>query len=92
MGEAVEEAREVRLKRLRVRSWRRGTKEMDLLLGPYADERLAAMDPASLDRFEALLAEADTDLLAWAMGREAAPEAHRALIATIREEASRRRG
>ena len=37
------ESAEVRLKRLTMRSWRRGTKEMDLVLGPFADARLAAM-------------------------------------------------
>ena len=37
------ETAETRLKRMRMRSWRRGTKEMDLVLGPYADARLAAM-------------------------------------------------
>jgi antitoxin CptB len=34
-----------RIKRMRMRAWRRGIKEMDLILGPYADERLAAMPP-----------------------------------------------
>jgi antitoxin CptB len=91
MGEAVEEAHEIRLKRLRMRSWRRGTKEMDLLLGPYADERLEGMGPSALDRYEALIAEPDTDLYAWVVGREAAPEPYGALIAAIREAAERRR-
>jgi antitoxin CptB len=63
----------MRLRRLRYRAWHRGTKEMDLLLGPYADARLAAMDGAELDRFETLLEELDTDLLAWLMGQEPAP-------------------
>ncbi|KQU96770.1 hypothetical protein ASC68_15220 [Devosia sp. Root105] len=64
----------MRLRRLRYRAWHRGTKEMDLLLGPYADARLAAMDGAELDRFEILLEELDTDLLAWLMGQEPAPQ------------------
>jgi antitoxin CptB len=63
----------MRLRRLRYRAWHRGTKEMDLLLGPYADARLAGMDPAELDRFETLLEEVDTDLQAWLMGQEPAP-------------------
>lgn len=90
MGEAVE-TREVRLKRLRMRSWRRGTREMDLLLGPYADERLGGMEPATLDLYEALIAEADTDLHTWMMGRAAPPEAYRPLVLAIREAAERRR-
>lgn len=63
----------MRLRRLRYRAWHRGTKEMDLLLGPYADARLEAMDGRELDRFETLLEELDTDLLAWLMGQEPAP-------------------
>jgi antitoxin CptB len=63
----------MRLRRLRYRAWHRGTKEMDLLLGPYADARLAGMEVAELDRFETLLEEADTDLLKWLMGEEPTP-------------------
>ena len=64
----------MRLRRLKYRAWHRGTKEMDLLLGPFADARLANMSATELDRFEALLNEADTDLLAWLMGQEPVPE------------------
>lgn len=63
----------MRLRRLRYRAWHRGTKEMDLLLGPYADARLEGMVVADLDRFETLLEEADTDLLKWLMGQEPTP-------------------
>ncbi len=63
----------MRLRRMRYRAWHRGTKEMDLLLGPYADARLDGMDLAELDRFETLLEEADTDLLKWLMGQEPTP-------------------
>jgi antitoxin CptB len=63
----------MRLRRLRYRAWHRGTKEMDLLLGPYADARLGDMEVAELDRFETLLEEADTDLLKWLMGQEPTP-------------------
>jgi antitoxin CptB len=63
----------LRQRRLRYRAWHRGTKEMDLLLGPYADAKLAGMDATELDRFEALLEEADTDLLKWLMGQEPTP-------------------
>jgi antitoxin CptB len=87
MGEVHEGAggpQAVRLKRIRMRAWRRGTKEMDLILGRWADARLAAMDGARLDAFEALLEEADQDLYAWVSGQAAAPAAHAALIAEIR--------
>ena len=60
-------------RRLRYRAWHRGTKEMDLLLGPYADARLEGMDGAALARFALLLEEADTDLQKWMLGQEPAP-------------------
>ena len=39
--------RETRIKRLRIRSWRRGTKEMDMILGPFADSGLDGLDDAA---------------------------------------------
>lgn len=74
----------MRLRRLRYRAWHRGTKEMDLLLGPYADARLDGMAPSELDRFETLLEEADTDLLKWLVGQEPAPaDADHELLADL---------
>ena len=64
----MSEAPEIRLKRLRMRAWRRGTKEMDLILGPWADACLAGLSPAALDRFEQLLEENDQDLYVWIVG------------------------
>ena len=46
------EAAETRLRRLRIRSWRRGMKEMDLILGHFADGPLALLDGADLDAYE----------------------------------------
>ncbi len=64
---------EARLRRLRLRAWRRGTKEMDLILGPFADARLAELAPAALDDFERLLEQNDQDLYRWVSGQEKAP-------------------
>ena len=69
------ETAEARLKRMTMRSWRRGTKEMDIVLGPFADARLAAMDEATLATYDALLDENDQDLLPWVLG-QAEPPAH----------------
>lgn len=74
---------EARLKRLRMRAWRRGTREMDLLLGPFADERLPRMDGPALDLFEALLGEPDDELYGWVAGRVPAPERYAELAAEI---------
>ncbi|PRX37793.1 antitoxin CptB [Meinhardsimonia xiamenensis] len=85
------ETREIRLKRLRLRSWRRGTKEMDLILGHFADRALEAMSTDELDLYEALLDEADQDLAGWAMGREAPPARFAGLMAQIMAHSGPRR-
>lgn len=74
-----------RLKRMAMRSWRRGTKEMDLILGPYANARLEGLDPARLDLFDALLLENDQDLYLWVTGAKAPPERFVNLLAEIGE-------
>ena len=82
--EAAGEELSMRLRRLRYRAWHRGTREMDLMLGPYADAKLPAMAPGDLDRFEALLEEMDTDLLDWVMGAQPIPaDADRELLADL---------
>ncbi|MTD99440.1 succinate dehydrogenase assembly factor 2 [Paracoccus sp. YIM 132242] len=52
-----------------MRSWRRGMKEMDLILGHFADGPLAGLPPADLDAYEAVLAENDQDLYLWVTAR-----------------------
>lgn len=84
------ESSEVRRKRLTLRSWRRGMREMDLLLGPFAEAALAGMDGAHLDLYEALLAENDQDLWAWVIGRAVAPAQYHALLAAITKAAEAR--
>jgi antitoxin CptB len=79
------ESREVRQKRLRMRAWRRGIREMDLILGPYADAHLAAMSAEEIDAFAALLDEADLDMLPWVLGQRAAPAVHAAMVARLAE-------
>lgn len=69
-----EESRETRIKRLRMRAWHRGTKEMDLLLGGWADSHLAEADDAALDLFERVLDEDDHDLYHWISGQRQAPD------------------
>jgi antitoxin CptB len=80
----VEEQDAVRLRRIRMRSWRRGTKEMDLILGPFADQRLEALTPGDLDRLEALLEENDQDLYRWVSGAVECPPRHGKILGEIR--------
>jgi antitoxin CptB len=74
----------VRLKRLRLRSWRRGTREMDLLLGEFADAALAGLDPRALDAFERLLSEDDQELYQWIAGQCRMPARHEDIVGRIR--------
>ncbi len=67
------ETAEARLKRMSMRSWRRGTKEMDLVLGPWADAHLDGLGEADLALYDRLLDENDQDLMAWLLGQSAPP-------------------
>lgn len=69
----AEESRAGRLGRLRYRSWHRGTREMDLLLGPFADRHLGELDEIALEGYELLLELPDPQLFAWLSGRVAVP-------------------
>lgn len=77
------ETAEHRLKKLRMRSWRRGIKEMDLILGAYADAKLADLDPATLDIYDAMLSENDHDLYQWVTGQVPTPPQYLNLITVI---------
>jgi len=79
----MEETAEARLKRMKMRSWRRGTKEMDLVLGPWADAHLAGLSEVELEEYEVLLAENDQDLMAWILGNAPPPGGVAALLARI---------
>ena len=77
------ELREHRLKRMQMRSMRRGIKEMDLILSAYAQEHLPTMNDAALDLYDALLHENDQDLYRWVTGQATAPERFAGLVDEI---------
>jgi len=77
IGVAMPESdNDIRRKRLLFRSWHRGTREADLILGSFADAHLARFDAALLDQYEALLACSDVDLFEWVGGRAMPPPQH----------------
>jgi antitoxin CptB len=78
------EVHEHRLKRLQMRSMRRGIKEMDLILSAYAEARLPQMDDAGLKLYDQMLNENDHDLYLWVSGQAEAPVEYAALVADIR--------
>lgn len=84
------ETPEARLKRMTMRSWRRGTKEMDLVLGPWADAHLAGLSAERLDLYDQLLTENDQDLMAWILGNAEAPSHLAAFLTEIADFARER--
>ncbi len=64
---------EHRRKQLRYRSWHRGMKEVDLILGRFADTNLDTFSAHQLDQFERILDQSDPDLYAWVSGRQPLP-------------------
>jgi antitoxin CptB len=81
-----------RLKRLKMRSMRRGIKEMDLILSAYADTALVAMDDAGLTLYDAMLNENDHDLYQWVSGQAEAPARYASLVDDIRKGLTAARG
>jgi antitoxin CptB len=62
-----------RRRRILFRAWRRGVREMDLVMGRFADAHLPTMSEAELAEFERLLDVLDPQLFAWIVGREPPP-------------------
>lgn len=73
-----------RRRRALYRAWRRGTKELDLLLGRFASEWLASARPEKeLSLFEAFLDENDTDLYSWIMSTQRGDTPHNEIYAEL---------
>lgn len=77
------ETRENMIKRMQMRSMRRGIKEMDLILSAYAGKHLATMSDDALRLYDGLLAENDHDIYGWVGGQFAVPDQYASLIAQI---------
>ena len=75
---------ETRLNRVRFRAWRRGFREADLILGPFADRHVSTMTAQELDRFEALLEQPDHDLYSWILGAAAPAQFDNDILARLR--------
>jgi antitoxin CptB len=74
---------DTRRRRLLFRCWHRGTQEIDLIFGPFAERCLPGLSIAQLDRFEALLDCSDVDLFDWVTGRSTPPPEHDHALSTI---------
>jgi len=60
-------------KRLIFRSWHRGTREMDLIMGSFADKNVSGFTESELTAYETLLETPDPDLYNWIAGVETPP-------------------
>lgn len=85
----VNEPREIRVKRLAMRSMRRGIKEMDLILQAFATDALADMSEADLDLYDDMLNENDHDLYQWVTGQTAPKPPYAALVKDIQAHISK---
>lgn len=72
---STDESLDTARKRLLFRSWHRGTRELDLLLGRFAERNLPTFSRRQVELYEALLEYGDNDLYDWMAGREQPPAA-----------------
>lgn len=61
---------------MKLRAWRRGTRELDLIFGTVVDRLLPTMNDEDMDRMEALMTEPDVEIYAWIIGAKPVPPAH----------------
>jgi len=73
MSERSSHGLDVRRRKLLFRSRHRGMREMDLIMGRFADNAVAALSDAELDEFERLIDVPDRELLAWVTGEAEVP-------------------
>ena len=64
---------DVRRRKLLFRSWHRGMREMDLVMGRFADAEISRLSEAELDEYERLIELPDGELLLWITGEQKIP-------------------
>ena len=72
-------------KKLSIKSWRRGTKELDLILGGFSDNNLIKLELAELDLYEHLLSKDDYLIHDWLFRKKECPKIFGGLIKKIRD-------
>lgn len=78
----TDDSDQTRLARARFRAWRRGFREADLVLGPFADSVGPTLDATELGAFEALLDADDYQLYGWITGAGPTPAEHETPVMT----------
>lgn len=77
------EGLDARRRKLLFRSWHRGMRESDLILGSFADDAIGDLTEDEIDQYEALLDLTDTELLPWLTGERVPSPAHQPIINKI---------
>ena len=72
-------------RRLLIRSWRRGTKELDLILGQFSDKNLNKLKMPELNLYEQFLSNDDYLIYNWLFSKEDSPKIFKSLIKRIQE-------
>jgi antitoxin CptB len=73
--ESAEDNISITRKRLIFRSWHRGTREIDLLLGKFAEAHIPQFDAQQLAAYDRFLNNSDPDIFNWITGQEPVPPA-----------------
>jgi antitoxin CptB len=85
MTERSSEGLDERRRKILFRAWRRGVREMDLIVGRFADAHIDKFDDAGLDDFERLIEAPNAELYAWVIGAETIPAVYdTAVLAELR--------
>lgn len=65
-----------RRRKVLFRSWHRGMREVDLILGSFADAEIDRLSEEELAIYEKFMAEQDADILKWVIGEQPVPDRH----------------
>jgi antitoxin CptB len=80
-----------RRRKLLFRSWHRGTREMDLIMGRFADATIDQLAEEEIGELERLIEAPDPELLAWITGEaDVPPDYDTALVRRLRDFSHRR--
>ena len=72
-------------KKLLIRSWRRGTKELDLILGQFSQENLIKFEMSELALYEQFLSNDDHLIYNWLFEKEDSPRIYKSLVKQIKK-------
>ena len=72
-------------KKLKMRSWRRGTKEMDLILGQFADKNIDNLSETDLFSYKELLKCDDHQIYNWVLSKEKIPENYKRIVSFVKK-------